>query len=56
MNWFFWFLAVIAIVLIFLIFSFAYKPIGKFFYRLFKDAKDEIVGCDNITKENETKE
>lgn len=56
MNWFFWFLIAIAAVLVFLIFSFAYKPIGKFFYRLYKDARDEIINSDDITEKNETKE
>jgi hypothetical protein len=56
MNWFFWFLMVVALVLVFLIFSFAYKPIGKLFYRLYKDAKDAIVNYDNLVEQNKTKD
>lgn len=46
LNWVFYLVIAIGIVLLWLLFSFGYKPIGKFFYRLYKDARDEIVGND----------
>lgn len=47
MNWFFWFLIIIGAIFLWFILSFGYKPIGKFFYKLFKDAKDIITAQDN---------
>ena len=44
MNWFFWFLVVIGAVFLWFICSFGYKPIGKFFYKIYKDARDIIAG------------
>lgn len=52
MNWFFYVIVAIAVVLFWFLCSFGYKPIGKFFYRLYKDARDEIVGKD--TEEDKT--
>lgn len=55
MNWVFYVIVVIAVVLLWFLCSFVYKPIGKFFYRLYKDARDEIVGNDT-EKENKINE
>lgn len=52
MNWFFWLLILIAAVIVWFVLSFAFKPIGKLGYRLYKDARDEIKD----SKENEQKE
>lgn len=35
-------ITIVAVILWFLL-SFLFKPIGKFFYRLYKDAMDEII-------------
>ena len=56
MNWFFYLLLILAAVLVWFLFSFGYRPIGKLFYRIYKDAKDAIVKDDNTEKINETKE
>lgn len=42
MNPIFWLLVVIATIFLWFILAFLYRPIGKFFYRIFKDAIDEI--------------
>lgn len=54
MNWYFWLLVIIAAVVIWLICSFAFKPIGKIGYRLYKDARDEIVGQEENTGKEKT--
>jgi F0F1-type ATP synthase membrane subunit b/b' len=56
LNWFFYLLAAIAIVLLWFLLSFAYRPIGKFFRRIFKEAKEEIIKCDeDVVKSKEEK-
>jgi uncharacterized protein involved in cysteine biosynthesis len=52
LNWFFYFLIILAAVVLWFLCSFVFKPLGKFCYRLYKDARDEIVDKDK-TKENE---
>lgn len=42
MNFVFWLLIIIAIVFLWFLLAFLYKPIGCFFYRIWKDAIDEI--------------
>ena len=42
MNPVFWLLIVIATIFLWFLLAFLYKPIGKFFYRIWKDAIDEI--------------
>lgn len=57
MNWFFWLLLVIAAVALWFLCSFAYRPIGKLFRRIFKEAKDEIEKYDEyVVNIKETKE
>lgn len=46
MNWFFYLLVAIGLVALWFLCSFAYKPIGKFFHRIYKDARDEILEDD----------
>lgn len=36
------FIAIFAAVMLWFLLSFLFKPVGKFFYRLYKDAMDEI--------------
>lgn len=50
MNPFFWMLVLIIAVLLWFLLAFAFRPIGKIFFRLWKDAFDEI------NKEDEEKE
>lgn len=42
MNPVFWLLIVITTVFLWFLLAFLYRPIGKFFYRIWKDAIDEI--------------
>jgi hypothetical protein len=57
MNWFFWLLLIIAAVAFWFLCSFAYRPIGKLFRRIFKEAKDEIEKYDEyVVNTKETKE
>lgn len=57
MNWFFWLLLIIAAVALWFLCSFAYRPIGKLFRRIFKEAKDEIEKYDEyVVNTKETKE
>lgn len=42
MNPVFWLLIAIATIFLWFLLAFLYRPIGKFFYRIFKDAFDEI--------------
>lgn len=55
MNWFFWFLVILAAVFVWFLFSFVFKPLGKFFYHLYKDARDEIVEDNENTDKEKTK-
>ena len=52
MNAVFWFIVIVVLVLIWFCLSFAFKALGRFAFRLYKDAKDEIVG-ENEQKEKE---
>jgi hypothetical protein len=52
MNWFFYLLVAIGLVALWFLCSFAYKPIGKFFHHIYKDARDEILE-DNKKGDNE---
>jgi F0F1-type ATP synthase membrane subunit b/b' len=57
LNWFFWLLLIVAAVALWFLCSFAYRPIGKFFRRIFKEAKDEIEKYDEyVVETKETKE
>lgn len=42
---------IVTIILLWFLLAFLYKPIGKLFYRIYKDAMDEITKEDE--KENE---
>ena len=46
-------LIAIGVILIYLLASFLYRPIGKFFYRIFKDVKDAIKDEEEENEENE---
>ncbi len=48
----FWILVILFLVLLWFLLSFSFTPIGKLFYRIWKDAEDEI----NNKKEEEKKE
>lgn len=52
MNSAFVLLVILAAVAMWFLLSFAFRPIGKFFYRIWKDAVDEI----NKNDESEEKE
>lgn len=52
MNPVFVFLVIAATVALWFLLSFAFRPIGRFFYRIWKDAVDEI----NKNDESEEKE
>ena len=55
MNWFFWLLLIVAAVAFWFLCSFAYRPLGKLFRRIYKEAMDEIEKYDEyIVDENET--
>lgn len=54
MNPFFWLLVILALVLLWFLMSFAFKGIGGFAFKLYKDATDEFK--DEKTKENENNE
>lgn len=51
MNPVFVFLVILVAVAIWFLLSFAFRPIGRFFYRIWKDAVDEI----NRSEESEEK-
>lgn len=53
MNPFFWMIVIFVIVLFWFLMSFAFDGIGSIFYKIYKDAKDEI--CEN-KKENDENE
>lgn len=42
MNLVFIFLVILAAVAVWFLLSFAFRPIGRFFYRIWKDAVDEM--------------
>ena len=42
MNFVFWLLIILLLILLWFLLSFVYRPIGKFFYRIWKDTIDEI--------------
>lgn len=42
MNPVFWLIIILALALLWFLLSFAFRPIGKVFFRLWKDAFDEI--------------
>lgn len=44
MNPVFIFLVILLAIFLWFLMSFAFKPIGKLFYRIWKDAMDEIKG------------
>ena len=44
---------VLSVVLLWFLLAFLYKPIGKLFYRIYKDAIDEIKSEDEKENENE---
>lgn len=52
MNLVFLLLVILAAVAVWFLLSFAFRPIGRFFYRIWKDAVDEI----NKNDESEEKE
>ena len=52
MNPVFWLLVILGLVLLWFLLPAAFRPIGKIFYRLWKDAADEINKTDD-EKENE---
>ena len=57
MNWFFWLLLIIVAVAIWFLCSFVYRPVGKLFRRVYKEAMDEIEKYDEyIVETDETKE
>lgn len=53
MNPAFWVLAIMALIALWFLLSFAFKPIGSFFYRLWKDARDEINNDDMEDEQGE---
>lgn len=50
MNIVFWFLVVTTLIFLWFLLAFLFRPIGRFFFRLWKDAVDEM------NKEDEEKE
>lgn len=50
----FTFLVFIGVIFLWFLLAFLFKPVGRFFYRLFKDVKDEMTTEDK--KEIDTKE
>ena len=49
----FWMLVIIALIAFFFLLSFIYKPVGRFFGRIFDETKDAIDAIDNENEENE---
>lgn len=41
-------IVIFAAVMLWFLLSFLFKPVGKFFYRLYKDAMDEIENKEQI--------
>lgn len=55
MNWFFWLLLIIVAVAFWFLCSFTYRPLGKLFRRIYKEAMDEIEKYDEyVVDTNET--
>ena len=52
MNPAFILIVLLAVVALWFLLSFAFKPLGKFFYRIWKDAKDAINEEDNAENKN----
>lgn len=50
MNFVFWLLVIITLIFLWFLLAFTFRPIGRFFYRIWKDAIEEI------DKEDEDKE
>lgn len=50
MNPIFWILVIISLILLWFLLAFLFKPIGNFFYRIWKDAIDEIENKDTERK------
>lgn len=50
MNPIFWMLVIISLILLWFLLAFLFKPIGNFFYRIWKDAIDEIENKDTERK------
>ena len=50
MNPIFWILVIISLILLWFLLAFLFKPIGTFFYRIWKDAIDEIENKDTERK------
>lgn len=50
MNFVFWLLVIITLIILWFLLAFTFRPIGRFFYRIWKDAIEEI------DKEDEDKE
>ena len=51
MNFVFWLLVIIALIILWFLLAFTFRPIGRFFYRVWKDAIEEIEKKDE-DKEN----
>jgi len=53
----FWFLAFLGLIVLWFLLAFAYKAIGRFFKRIFKDSYDAMTSEDpkdiSITNEND---
>lgn len=52
MNIVFWLLIILAVVFAWFVLSFLFKPLGRFFARLYTDAMDEIKETEEENKEN----
>ena len=53
MNPVFVFLVILVAVLLCFLLSFVFNPLGRFLYRLWKDANDEMNREDKVEKEKE---
>jgi hypothetical protein len=55
MNIVFYLLVIIALVALWFTLTFAFKPFGRYLYRVYKDTKDVMTECDkaDIEKEKE---
>ena len=53
MNIVFWILLLAAVVFMYFLLALLFRPIGKFFMRLYKDVENEIKKEDNKEKEKE---
>lgn len=48
----FWLLLILVIILVWFLMAFAFRPIGKFFCRLWKDAAEAMDLYDNESEDN----